>query len=40
MVSLEELTDRLEDSEEFSTRIATLISNTPGFREGLTNPRS
>jgi hypothetical protein len=40
MVSLEEFTDQLENSEEFSNRIDTLISNTPGFREGLTNPRS
>jgi hypothetical protein len=40
IVNLQEFTDQLENSEEFSNRIATLISKTPGFREGLTNPRS
>ena len=31
--------DHLENSEESSRRIATLILSTPGFREGLTHRR-
>ena len=38
IVNLQEFTDQLENSEEFSNRIDTLISKTPGFREGLTHP--
>ena len=31
--------DHLENSEEFSSSIGRLITNPPGFREGLTHPR-
>lgn|GEM_PF-7053811 len=31
--------DHLENSEEFSSRVATLITNPPGLRQGFTHPR-
>jgi abortive infection bacteriophage resistance protein len=39
LVSLDDLTDHLENSQEFSERLSALVTTTPGFREGLTHPR-